>query len=78
MDRRRHAGALADAWPTAVRAGDARGRVAAPLGRAPVPCSGGIAAILGAGPDLASLYRAADAALYAVKRGGRRGMALAG
>jgi diguanylate cyclase (GGDEF)-like protein/PAS domain S-box-containing protein len=62
----------------ATGAADARGRVAAALGRAPVACSGGIAATPGAGPDLASLYDAADAALYAVKRAGRGGVALAG
>jgi diguanylate cyclase (GGDEF)-like protein len=62
----------------ATGAADARGRVAAALGRAPVACSGGIAATPDAGTELASLYDAADAALYAVKRGGRGGVALAG
>jgi diguanylate cyclase (GGDEF)-like protein len=62
----------------ATGAADACGRVAAALGRAPVACSGGIAATPGAGTELAPLYDAADAALYAVKRAGRGGVALAG
>ena len=61
----------------ATGAADAQSRVAAALERAPVPCSGGIAVAPDAGPDLPSLYDAADAALYAVKRGGRGGVALA-
>lgn len=41
-------------------------------------CPIATAAVPRAGLDLASLYGAADAALYAVKRGGRGGVAVAG